>query len=236
MRRGTALLVLFTFMICSPVSAGQPLKMCAPAVLSEIHISQETAGYSIDIKYPVLCVPKASRTIRDYVTNSLSAFKMYFPEHDLTAYRHKHQMITEYEVWVAGRGRLASVKLQEMVYTGGAHPNNWPVTWVFDMTDGRVLDLDDIFISKRDALIELAQIVREVLAKTLGDMHVSEMLDSGTGPTVKNYDDFILNEDGVVFFFAPYQVAPYAAGQQVVTIPYARLDELLKPEIKIILK
>ncbi len=236
MRLGTALLILFLFMFCSPVSAAQRLKICAPAVLSEIHIPQETAGYSIDIKYPVLCASKASRAIRDYVTSSLSSFKMEFPEHDLTAYRHKHQMITGYEVWVAGRGRLASVKLQEMIYTGGAHPNNWPVTWIFDMADGHVLDLDDIFISKRDALIELALIVREVLTESLGDMYLLDMLEDGTIPAARNFNDFVLNDEGVVFFFAPYQVAPYAAGQQVVTVPYDRLDELLKPEIKTILK
>ena len=123
-----------------------------------------------------------------------------------------------------------------MIYTGGAHPNNWPVTWIFDMADGHVLDLDDIFISKRDALIELALIVREVLTESLGDMYLLDMLEDGTIPAARNFNDFVLNDEGVVFFFAPYQVAPYAAGQQVVTVPYDWLDELLKPEIKTILK
>jgi len=236
MRIGTALLIGFLLIICAPLTVAASSTICAPPVLTNIQISEETAGYNIDIQYPVLCAPAASKTIRDYVTRSLSEFKMDFPEHDLTDYRHKHQMMTEYDAWTTEGGRLISVKIQEMVYTGGAHPNNWPVTWVFDMTDGHVLTLDDIFISKRDALIEVAEIVLSVLIESLGEMYVSDMLDSGTIPVEKNYEDFILNKEGVVFFFAPYQVAPYASGQQIVTIPYDRLDKLLTPEIKAILQ
>jgi hypothetical protein len=222
-----------------PVHASSPIKSaaqtCSPAMMSSIRIAEETAGYDIDIEYPVLCSPEATQAIRDHVTRSLSDFKMEFPEHDLSDYPHKHQMITEYAIWLAGHGRLASVKLQEMVYTGGAHPNNWPVTWVFDLTDGHMLTLSDIFVDRQDALIKIAEMVRDMLGKTLGDMHVESMLQDGSTPTTTNYADFILNDEGVAFFFAPYQVAPYASGQQVVTIPYERLDKHLTPEIKTIL-
>jgi len=215
---------------------GPLAQVCAPAMLSSILIAEETAGYDIDIEYPVLCAQRASQTIRDHVTRSLSDFKMEFPEHDLSDYPHKHQMTIDYAIWLAGRGRLASVKLQVMIYTGGAHPNHWPVTWTFDMTDGHTLDLNDIFINKQDALIKIAEIVRDTLGETLGGMRVESMLQDGTTPVAKNYADFILNEEGVVFFFAPYQVAPYASGQQVVTIPYQRLAQHLRPEIKSMLQ
>jgi len=208
------------------------VEICTPIFLDDIQIEEETAGYIIGINYPVLCSADATRTIRDHVTRSLSDFKKDFPEHDLRDYPVKHEMIVEHAIWPAGNGRLASVKLQVMVYTGGAHPNHWPVTWVFDMTDGEALDLDDIFINEQDALIEIAPMVREVLIAKLGQMYLPDMLDDGTTPVVSNYDDFILNDEGIVFYFAPYQVAPYAAGQQMVTIPYGDVKELLTAEIK----
>ncbi|MGL1861613.1 MAG: DUF3298 and DUF4163 domain-containing protein [Pseudodesulfovibrio sp.] len=229
--RCSALLFFILSILWCPVLATAHTKVCTPAVLSSITIAEETAGYSIDIVYPVLCSPKANRIIRDHVTHSLSAFKMEFPEHDLTEYRHKHQMMTDAAVWTAAQGRLASVKLQVMVFTGGAHPNNWPETWVFDMTDGHVLNLGDIFTNERDALSAIEPMVREVLMASLGEMYNSDMLNGGIKPTASNYEDFILNDEGVAFFFAPYQVAPYAAGQQVVTIPYERLTEFLTPKI-----
>jgi len=234
--RHYALVLSLLSILLVPVIATAQTTVCAPAVLSSVSIIEETAGYSIDIIYPVLCAPEATRIIRDHVTRSLSDFKMQFPEHDLTDYRHKHQMMTDAAVWTAAEGRLASVKLQVMVFTGGAHPNNWPETWVFDMTDGHALDLGDIFINERDALIAIAPMVRKVLIDALGEMYLSDMLDSGTTPTSTNYEDFILDDVGVVFFFAPYQVAPYAAGQQVVTIPYEQLAELLTPEISAIVQ
>lgn len=206
--------------------------VCAPVVLSSIDIQEETAGYSVDVEYPVLCQPEARRVIRDEVNRSMNAFKHEFPEHDLSEYPHKHELITDYAVWKAGQGRYASVKLQVMVYTGGAHPNHWPVTWVFDMTDGMVLCLPDVFVDVDAALGRIAPLVRGVLRDKLGQMAFPDMLDPGTAPESVNYQAFIFTEEGVAFFFAPYQVAPYAAGQQVVTIPWAQVNDLLVPGVR----
>jgi hypothetical protein len=57
------------------------------------------------------------------------------------------------------------------------------------------------------------------------------MLDQGVQPMEDNFKRFILTGEGVAFFFAPYQVAPYAAGEQVVTIPYADLGGLIAPDM-----
>lgn len=253
MRRIACVLVVsLLLMACTPKPAPEPVApvaevkvepcpvpertVCAPIVYDAIQINEETAGYSISIEYPVLCDPDASRTIRDHVTRLLSDFKKDFPGNDLRDYPVKHDMHITYAVWPAARERLASVKLGVSVFTGGAHPNHWPVTWIFDMADGETLGLDDVFINRKDALIEIAPMVRKVLIASLGDMYAADMLADGTTPVAGNYDDFILNDEGVVFFFAPYQVAPYAAGEQVVTIPYARLAKFMKPEFKAMLR
>ncbi len=229
MRLSLLIFLVMSAWLAMPVFAQT---VCAPAVLSSIEIKEETAGYSIELEYPVLCSPAASRVVRDYVTRSLGDFKADFPEHDLREYPHKHQMITQYSMWRAGSGRYASVKLQVMVYTGGAHPNHWPVTWVFDMTDGHVVTLSDVFTDEVAALATITPMVREVLQQSLGEMAVPSMLEPGTTPQAENYADFILNTEGIAFFFAPYQVAPYAAGQQVVTIPWERVADLLTPAMK----
>lgn len=227
-----ALLFLLVTLCTQAISSTCPTgTICAPALLNEISIKEQTAGYSIGIKYPVLCSSEATRTVRDHVTRSLSEFKADFPEHDLSDYPHKHEMITEYSIWEAGSGRYASVKLQVMVFTGGAHPNHWPVTWVFDLTNGAALTLDDIFIDVQNSLKAIAPMMRKTLYQSLGDMANPDMLDDGTRPVMPNYDGFIINNEGIAFFFAPYQVAPYAAGQQVVTIPWGNITFLIQPEL-----
>lgn len=226
MRLGCVLSLFLSICLVAPALAQS---VCAPIVLSSINIREETAGYVIGMEYPVLCQPEARHIIRDEMTKTLGEFKADFPEHDLTAYPRKHEMLSEYEVWKAGHGRYASVKIQVMVYTGGAHPIHWPMTWVFDMTDGRVLGLEDIFNDVGAALGRIAPMVRDVLKAKLGEMAFPDMLDPGTAPTEENYRFFIITEEGVAFFFSHYQVAPYVAGQQVVTIPWEQLDGVLTP-------
>lgn len=210
--------------------------LCEPIVASDVHIAEETAGFTIDIRYPVLCSRGATRTLRDHVTRTLADFKQDFPEHDLSEFRHKHEMIMEYAVWPTAGNRLTSVKLHTMVYTGGAHPNNWPETWVFDMAEGHAIDLDDIFRNRRDGLIAVAPMVREVLTRSLERMYLPDMLEPGTEPTAQNYRNFIVTDEGITFFFPPYQVAPYAAGQQVVTIPWPDIETLVRPSFMQLLR
>jgi len=226
--------ILVLLLACSGY-AESATKICSPIVLGDIQIKEKTAGYDIDVEYPVLCSPTATRTIRDFATKHLSDFKMDFPEHDLSDYPRTHEMIMDYNAWPAGKGRFASVQLQVMVYTGGAHPNHWPVTWVFDLTDGRPLTLSDIFADLPTALTAIAPMVRDALKKEMIDMYAEDMVADGTLPVAKNYEDFILNDEGVVFFFAPYQVGPYAAGQQVVTIPWSKIRDLLSSQFESII-
>ncbi len=228
------LLLLLTLM--APVAAQAQPTRCAPVFLGDVHISEETAGFVITLAYPVLCSSDATRILRDHVTHALAEFKLEFPEHDLTEFPHKYEMIVQYKTWSAGNGRLASVKLHTMAYTGGAHPNNWPETWVFDLVTGKPLTLADLFVKTEDALIEIAPVVRTALKKTLGQMCLEDMLLPGTTPTPDNYADFVLTDQGVTFFFAPYQVAPYAAGEQAVSIPYQQLETFLSPKLKSLLK
>lgn len=208
------------------------LTICAPMVVDSVEIKEETTAYSIQINYPVLCDPDATRTMRDHVTRSLADFKKDSFDNGLPGASHMNSMAIEYAVWPAAKGRLASVKLQVMVYTGGAHPNNWPVTWVFDLTDGEPLALDEIFKDPNTALQDIAHRVRTTLSHSLGEMLLPDMLNDGTTAVAANYADYIMNDEGMVFFFAPYQVAPYAAGQQVVTIPWKGLKKHLRPEIR----
>ncbi|NJK82479.1 MAG: DUF3298 domain-containing protein [Saprospiraceae bacterium] len=42
-------------------------------------------------------------------------------------------------------------------------------------------------------------------------------------------DNFALTSEGVAFMFNPYEIAPYAMGQQQFTIPYTALQAIAKP-------
>jgi len=218
------MLILFTPAL---LAAGSK---CTPLVLSKIHVAEETAGFIVNIHYPVLCADRANHTIRNWVGHRLFDFKKFDPDHDLSDFPHKYEMVMNYSVWPAASGRLASVKLDVEVYTGGAHPNHWPMTWIFDMSDGDTLTLEELFTDVDTTLPTLSAICRAVLSRKYGS-DIRDMIFPGTEPLEENFSRFILNDEGVAFIFPHYQVAPYAFGEQVVTIPYAHITKYFTPEV-----
>jgi len=68
------------------------------------------------------------------------------------------------------------------------------------------------------------------VAEQVGDMSDADWIARGTAPVPENYENWVLTPDALVFTFEPYQVAAYAAGPQIVTIPLADLADILAPE------
>jgi len=229
MHRKIALMivVIMALALPAPLSAAS----CSPIVLSAAAIHEETLGFDVDLEYPVMCAPNANRIIRDWVQFRLFDFKKFDPGHDLTDFPHKYEMQMRYEVWPSHEERYASVKISVAVYTGGAHYNHWAQTWLFDLKEDRPLSLDELFIDLEAGLERVSRLVRIPLRQSLGNMYVEEMVEQGLEPLERNFRTFIFTDEGVAFFFIPYQVAPFAAGEQVVTIPYSSLDGILSPEI-----
>ena len=221
-------LILSLLLLPAPTPA-RAQSRCSPAVLGLVHLGEETTGFIVDADYPVPCAPAAARLLRDHVAEGVRAFKETDPGHDLRLFPHRYEMFVRQQTWSVAHGRLLSVRLHTMVYTGGAHPNNWPGTWLFDMADGSALTMDDVFAAPRAALRALAPRVRAELRAALGQMALDDMLLPGSEPTPENYANFTMDDASLTFCFAPYQVGPYAAGEQQVRLPLADLREWLAP-------
>ena len=204
---------------------------CKPLLVSQSRIQEETQGFRIDVEFPILCEPDATGAISEEMHSMVNDFKNMAPEHDRTQFPHRYELTADYAVWPAASGRIASVKMQTAFYTGGAHHNYGALAWVFDLADGTVLELNDIFMDPETALGDIADMTRDALSRSLGPMLAPDMLAVGTEPVVENYSIFILNDEGVAFFFPPYQVAPFAAGEQAVTLPYASVRDHLTPQL-----
>lgn len=93
-------------------------------------------------------------------------------------------------------------------YTGGAHPNLeiWTVVW--DKTN-RLIVTNESFT--KDFLEKVSEEVR-------GDLLMNPKITSptwlfeGTRPIKENFKSFVYTNGGLLFFFSPYQVAPYSSG------------------------
>lgn len=115
--------------------------------------------------------------------------------------------------------------------TLGAHGNTTFRTFTFDSKTGAVQHLSDIFAPGTNYLATLSAksrvLMPPIIAKNEGvaqkdvDAH---MLADGTSAKAENFQDWYLDGTDLVILFAPYQVAPYAAGVQTLRIPIAQLS------------
>lgn len=108
-------------------------------------------------------------------------------------------------------------------YTGGAHGMPLWIGFTFDLETGQRLGLKDIIGNSEE---ELKEIVTEYFAEYIGknpDNFWDDAVDYVREHTTLT-SDFYLTEEGIVFYYEPYALAPYAGGFQVVTIPYEEFE------------
>ena len=118
--------------------------------------------------------------------------------------------------------------------TGGAHPNSYNKTLVFDL-NGNIVLLADLFKDGSRYLDRLSaasyKIVLAELEKRMGVKIDDTQIDTvrmGTAPTPENLQFFYLDNGNIVLMFPPYQVAAYAAGAFEARIPLSSLSDIFK--------
>jgi Protein of unknown function (DUF3298) len=125
---------------------------------------------------------------------------------------------------------LISVGFTEVTnYAGAAHPNTATVVLNYDLKAGRTLRLADLF---RPGSPYLKTISDYCLKELEGDGDLEgfrDMIAEGASAKLKNYRNWLVKRQGLEITFDPYQVGPYAAGPQYVTIPYKALAKIINP-------
>ncbi len=127
--------------------------------------------------------------------------------------------------------RFLAIPFSGYVYTGGAHGMPVLENLVIETTTGRRIPPEGLFAPGADWLETLSSRCLSELKRRdlLGDD--DEWLRKGTAPQPENYQLLFPRADGLKVTFAPYSVAPYAAGILEVVIPYPDLDGLLDPRL-----
>jgi hypothetical protein len=124
---------------------------------------------------------------------------------------------------------IQTVVFNMSFYTGGAHPNSGYKSFTFDVKQDKELTLNDVFLNGNIPWDTISQLVQDDLKTQLADMADATTIEQGTGTNPDNYKNWALTSDALIFFFDPYQVAPYVAGPQKVEIPLQMLKDVLTP-------
>ncbi|HVM90313.1 MAG TPA: DUF3298 domain-containing protein [Verrucomicrobiae bacterium] len=139
------------------------------------------------------------------------------------------------------RDGIASFLIDSYDYEGGAHgmPGIYAVN--LDLATGHALTLGDLV--KRESLKPLVQLVEGKVLKQYSD----ELFDEASADFKKvvadkspasedelvnfaGLDDFYLTDNGFVFYWNVYEIAPYAAGQLTVEVPFSEIKSMLRTD------
>lgn len=189
------------------------------------------AGIEIDLAYPTEIVgyPFIEAEVDAFMVAQSQEITAFFSEIDpimIGGFNAPWSLYINYEIFYPAPD-LISLVFTISTYTGGAHPNTYFRTYVFDLTNETLLGLEDIFAVNPYATI--SPIVQASLIAQMADFADPQWIADGTGETPENYLNFVLDKGELVFLFPPYQVAAYAAGPQSVRIPLSDLANILNP-------
>lgn len=122
--------------------------------------------------------------------------------------------------------KRASVMIGTYSYLGGAHPNHFTSLINFDVTTGKTLQVEDI-VTDRIGLMKMA----EKAFKEAREMPEEEDLTEAGffwGDGFHLPANIGIEEEGLYFYYNPYEAAAYALGPTDFTISWEELKPILK--------
>ncbi len=212
--------------------------------------SNKKLKYEIAATYPQLTgstepnIERFNQTVRGLVTRSVGGFKKEMaPDSEAAADPAATSPSEEigsdlqiaYSIALA-KDDLISIEFSfSSYYAGAAHPNSSSQTLNFDLSNGKQLKLSDLFQPGSKYLQSISTYCVKELTAQAQKQGADAMLDAdwikrGAGAEPDNYQNWTVTRKGLAITFDPYQVAPYAAGPQYVTVPYSALKDIIKPD------
>ncbi len=124
-------------------------------------------------------------------------------------------------------GNIFSIKFEINTYIyQAAHPGTHTRVVNYDLEKGEDLSLDQLFRPGSDYLNTIANYCIADLKKRPIDFEVNS---AGAEPNSQNYGNWNITADGLLITFDEYQVAAYALGPQLVTVPWSELKSIIDP-------
>lgn len=194
-------------------------------------IFEQTDLYKIRAEYPQFDqVPQGfNREIESFVTDRIDQFK----KNNILSREMRKKIISPDEpmpepvegpwpfnlTWSAQQlnARYISLAMRMSSFEGGANEIQEIKTFNYDLTKKKPVTLVDLFPGKPDYLKMISDYAKKDLTDQLNNQNVpTDFITSGTEPKEENFSRFVFNDDKIIFYLPRYQVAPGAAGEQMV--------------------
>lgn len=217
----------------------------AELVSKSIKESNKKLMYEIAAQYPQLTggnnpnFEKFNQTVRASVTKKVAGFKKDMVAEAGEEPRPEGSMGSDlsigYTVALAQDDLVSIDFAVGSYYQGAAHPNSYSEAINYDLKNGKLLKLNDLFkpgarYLQAIAAYCIAELKKQSKARGPDGLLDDSSIEKGAGPTAKNYQSWTITKRGVGINFDAYQVGPYAAGPQSVIVPYSAIKDLINPD------
>lgn len=106
---------------------------------------------------------------------------------------------------------------------GGAHPNRNFVTINYNKKENSFVTIDTLIAKDNDVLNKLSNYCLDYLKNNQNLNLSDDLLKQGSLNEKKNFEKFILSNEGVILFFPSYIFMPYYMGELEIIIPYDKI-------------
>jgi Protein of unknown function (DUF3298)/Deacetylase PdaC len=225
----------------------EPIYLSGAADVSSKSIKENNKKlvYEIDAQYPQITgvanenFEKFNQVARGVVVKQVSEFRKDVAPKPDEEPRPENSMGSDlsitYEIMLAQDDLVSVTFLISSYYQGAAHPNSFSEVINYDLKNAKILKLADLFQPGAKYLQSISSYCIADLKKQNNTKGPDGLLDdssitSGASASPKNYRSWTITKSGLGINFDPYQVGPYAAGDQFVTVPYSAIKDLINPE------
>jgi len=213
-------------------------------VARQIKENNKKLRYEIAVEYPQLSgasnasFDKFNQAVKNLVNSRVNEFKkgMVDPEREVPPDGSMGSDLGIGYTIALARDDLVSIQFTLSSYeSGAAHPNSSSEVLNFDLKNGKALKLGDLFNPGARYLAAIStycirDLKRQSKERGADAMLEDEQIQNGAAANPKNYKSWTVTKRSLGITFDSYQVAPYAAGPQQVSIPYSALKEVIKAD------
>jgi hypothetical protein len=133
-------------------------------------------------------------------------------------------MEAKYQVIHGTDGLLTILFSVSEYWAGAAHPFSYSLVLNFNLQTGKTIVLKELFKQS----VNYLQVIGDYCSADLKKRDRLEFPE-GVLPKAENFQNWTIADQGVIIYFDPYQVAPYALGPSQVTIPFEALKASADP-------
>ncbi len=159
----------------------------------------------------------------DSFINEAKAFYKEFPESAIG-----YEMELEQAV-IFNSPKIIAIEAFNYAYTGGAHGNYSTRFYNFEVATGQEIDLKQLLADNYEP--RLKAIAGPIFKKAYLEEGMTKYSEAGFDFNKDVFtltDNFAITKEGLKFLYNPYEIAPYALGQQEILIPYSTIKELIR--------